>query len=62
MYTTITRNMNARELVDFETKISSPDRVEEMMDKQNAEQMKLLTGGKTPPKPTPLPHRRRKRE
>lgn len=62
MYATITRNMSSREVTELEMKISSPDRVEEMMDKQNAEQMRLLTGGKTAPKPTPLPHRRRKRE
>lgn len=52
--------MNAAQKAEFDIQLAPPELKELAIDRQNAEQMKLLTGGKRGPKPTPLPSRRRK--
>ncbi len=53
--------MNAAQKAAFDIDIAPPEMKETLIDRQNAEQMKLLQGGEVPKvKPQPLPHRRRK--
>lgn len=52
--------MNAAQKAQFDIDLAPAELKELAIDRQNAEQMRLLTGGKSGPKPVPLPHRRRK--
>jgi len=56
-----TRNMNAAQKAQFDIDLAPAELKELAIDRQNAEQMKLLTGGKVQPKPVPLKNRRRKK-
>jgi hypothetical protein len=53
--------MNTAEKRKFDLDLAPVELKEKTVDQQNAEQMKLLTGGKAGPKPVPLPHKRRKK-
>lgn len=53
--------MTQAEKTQFDIRIAPVELRELTIDRQNAEQMKLLQGGDAPrQKPVPLPHRRRK--
>lgn len=54
--------MTKAEKAQFDIRIAPAELRELTIDRQNAEQMKLLQGGDQPRmKPVPLPHRRRRR-
>lgn len=52
--------MTAPQKAKFDLDLAPVELKEKTIDQQNAEQMRLLTGGKDRPKPQPLPHKRRK--
>jgi len=63
VYYRITHTMTKAEKTNFDIQIAPTELREITIDRQNAEQMKLLQGGAGPKaKPVPLPHRRRKRD
>jgi hypothetical protein len=54
--------MNAAQKLKFDVDIAPVEQKELAIDRANAEAMKVLTGGRSGPKPVPLKDRRRKRE
>jgi len=60
VYHTLVRNMSQPERAKLDLDLAPASMREKTIDQQNAEAMKLLTGGKVMPMPQPLPHRRRK--
>lgn len=52
--------MTQAQLAKFELELAPPELKEKTIDQQNAEAMRLLTGGKDMPMPVPLKSRRRK--
>ncbi len=60
MYHSLVRNMTQPERAKLDLDLAPAEMKEKTIDQQNAEAMKLLTGGKEMPKPQPLAHRRRK--
>lgn len=58
VYHMMTRNMNAPQKAKFDIDLAPRELKEKTIDQQNAEQMRLLTGGKQMPKPVPLKDRK----
>ena len=53
--------MNSAQRAQLDLELAPPELKERTIDEQNAAAMKMMTGGKTLPKPVPLAHRRRKK-
>ena len=60
MYHSLVRNMSQPERAKLDLDLAPAEMREKTIDQQNAEAMKLFTGGKEMPMPQPLAHKRRK--